>query len=152
MKVAVIGHRLVKVNVVVELAVSIEVGNLVEEGADRFCFAFGGTFTDMCLNAINELKEHYDIKRVYYRAAYPDDKDGVSDYVVSLFEKKYFDESVSKKGVDAVGKRHRFMIDDCDVLLTLYDPERKKSTTAAAVAYAKKKKKRIINVLDLIKK
>ncbi len=150
MKVAVIGHRLVKVNVVVELAVSIEVGNLVEEGADRFCFAFGGTLTDICLDVIKKLKRRYDIKRVYYRAAYTDEKDAVADYVVSFFEKKHFDESVSKKGVDAVGKRYRFMIDDCDVLLTLYDPKREKSATAAAVAYARKKKKRIINVWDFI--
>ena len=151
MKVAVIGHRMVKITPLLSLATSINVGTLVEEGADRFCFAFGGTLTDTCLDVIEELKEYYDIKRVYYRAVYTDEKDAVSDYFASFFEKKYFDESVSKKGVDGINERYRFMIDDCDVLLTLYEPHIEKSKTAA-VAYAKKKGKRIINVLDLIKK
>lgn len=152
MKVAVIGHRLVKISPILNLAVSIEVYNLVEEGADRFCFAFRGTLTDYCLDVITELKEYYDIKRVYYRADYPDEKDAVSDYIVSFFEKKYYDESVRNTGIDGVTERYRFMIDDCDVLLTLYDPQIENSKTAAAVAYAKKKGKRIINVLDLITK
>ncbi|MDE7401737.1 MAG: hypothetical protein K2N17_06770 [Clostridia bacterium] len=152
MKVAVIGHRMVKITPLLSLATSIDVYELVEEGADRFCFAFGGALTDICLDVINELKEYYDIKRVYYRATYTDEKDAVSDYFASFFEKNYFDESVSKTGVDGINERYRFMIDDCDVLLTLYDPQIEKSKTAAAVAYAKKKGKRIINVLDLIKK
>ena len=151
MKVAVIGHRLVEVNDIVKLEILRQIAELAEEGADRFCFTFGGTLTDICLNAIAELKQSYDIKRVYYRAIYPDDKDPVGNYILNLFGQEYFDEVVGKVGVDAVNKRDRFMIDDCDVLLTLYDPKIKNSATACAVAYAKKKGKRIINVLDLVK-
>ncbi len=143
---------MVKIPPIVKLAVSINVYSLVDEGADRFCFAGGGTLTDICLNVIKEIKEECDIKRVFYRAAFTDEKDAVSDYIVSFFEKKLFDESVIKTGDDGINERYRFMIDDCDVLLTLYVPKLEKSATAAAVAYANQKGKRIINVLDLITK
>ena len=150
MKVAIIGHRKYAVNFELEHIIYEQLEGLILEGADKFCFAFKGAFFDVCHFALTEFKDSYNLKRVYYRAIYADGKDVIPDFLANLFEEKYFDESVGKGGVDAINKRHRFMIDDCDVLFTLYDSQIRKSSTASAVAYAKKTGKRIINVLDLI--
>ena len=150
MKVAVIGHRRYAVTSEIEHIIYEQLEMLINQGADKFCFAFKGAFFDVCHNALTEFKEHYDFKRVYYRAIYPDGKDAIADYLAKLLEQRYFDESIGKRGVDDINKRNRFMIDDCDVLLTLYDEHIEKSATAYAVNYARKKHKRIINVLNLI--
>lgn len=149
MKVAVIGHRRFAVTNELEQIIFEQLEELIHQGADEFCFAFKGAFFEACHGALTELKKIYNVKRIYYRAIYPDSK-GVPDFLAKLLEQKYFDGSVGKKGVDEVNKRNRFLIDDCAVLFTLYDPQMQKSATASAVAYARKKGKRIINVSDLL--
>ena len=150
MKVAVIGHRRFAVTLEIEHIVYQQLEKLINQGADKFCFAFKGAFFDVCHSALTEFKEAYDFKRVYYRPIYPDGKNVIPDFLAKLLEQHYFDESVGKRGIDNINKRNRFMIDDCDVLLTLYDEHIEKSATAYAVRYAKKKGKRIINVLDFL--
>ncbi|MDE7076720.1 MAG: hypothetical protein K2O62_05310, partial [Clostridia bacterium] len=88
MKVAVIGHRRFAVTPQIQQVIYEQLEGLINQGAEKFCFAFKGAFFDSCHGALSEFKENYHIKLVYYRAVYPGENDGVADSLATLYGQK----------------------------------------------------------------
>ena len=148
MKVAVIGHRNVKITKEAEEIIYTQIETLIIKGADSFCFAFKGAFTDACYNAVTALKKKYRINRVFYYS---------EENVLAPFCKERYDVEVKTNKCCYYKSINKFMIDECDVLLTFYDQNYVpysskvgKSGTYYAVQHANEKDKRIINVTDFI--
>ncbi|MDE7087735.1 MAG: hypothetical protein K2O67_06050 [Clostridia bacterium] len=148
MKVAVIGHRQVKISNELNEMIYTLTEALIKKGADSFCFSFLGAFSNACYKAATALKQKYPINRVYYYS---------HENALAQLSKDRFDVEVIANKSCCYKSINTFMIDDCDVLLTLYDEhyvsfrsQTGKSGTYFAVKYANKRDKRIVNIIDFI--
>lgn len=50
---------------------------------------------------------------------------------------------------DAMEKRNRYMVDNCDIVIALFDENKPNSGTGRCIAYAKKHRKQIVNYWEL---
>ena len=153
MIVAIIGHRKIEKTKELESAIERVVIDLIESGADTFLFGSRGEFDEFCYDIVTRLKERYDLKRVYVRAAFQYISEDYKNYLLTLYEETLFPSSVCSAGRVSYIKRNEAMIDACDVLLTFYDKnylpntkEKSNSGTAIAFKYAFSKNKRILNI------
>lgn len=153
MIVAIVGHRKIEKTKESEEVTEKAIIGLIENGADTFLFGSRGQFDELCYGIVTKLKERYELKKVYVRAAFQFINEQYKNYLLSLYEETVFPPSVVSAGRISYIKRNEAMIDICDVLLTFYDKdylpktkEKSNSGTAIAFKYALGKNKRILNL------
>lgn len=154
MIVAVVGHRKIEKTEELEWILERAIIGLIESGADTFLFGSRGQFDELCYEIVTKLKERYELKRVYVRAAFRFISENYKNYLLSLYEETVFPPSVVSAGRLSYVKRNEAMIDMGDILLTYYDKnylpktkEKSNSGTAVAFKYALDKHKRILNII-----
>ncbi len=117
------------------------INNLIVEGADRFLFSGYGSFEDLCIDAINELKNEYDHIRTGLIVPY---KNRMLDRNKYDYIEHFNCDKVAFK--DVITMKNEHMVDKADVLLTYLEVE--VGDMEKVLSYAREKGKRIINLYN----
>lgn len=162
-----IGHRSIKETPELREQLRRYIATQIESGKTEFLFGDHSAFNDLCYAVVTELKKQYPtIRRIYFRAVYPD----ADAYTLGFFMRGY-EESICPEGIDRAGRaayieRNYAMIRESEVCVFYFDesylPSRlngKKSRltdgklqsgTALAYRYAIRQKKKVINLYSSV--
>ncbi len=144
------GHRKIKDENIIKKRVRNVVECLIDKGASVFVFGSKSEFNSLCYAVVTELKQHYThIERVYVRAEYPYIDSDYELYLLGLYEKTYYPESIIGAGKAVYIERNKEMVDISDCCVVYYDKPSdclKTGGTGKAYDYAQAKHKWVINV------
>lgn len=154
-----LGHRKVKITEELKTKLKKEIENLIVfKKVDVFLFGSRSQFEDLCYDIVTDLKQKYDIKRVYVRAEYKNISKEYKDGLLTAYEDTYFPINL-KSGVSVYIKRNEEMINKSKFCLfyynekyvpttgygAVYTNKNQNSGTYLSYHYAVKNKKHIIN-------
>ena len=126
---------------------------IVDCNVKTFLFGSRSAFNRICYEVLTELKDTYDICRIYVRAEYPIISEEYKNYLNTLYEDSYFFDDKLLTGKLNYIKRNQVLIDKSDFCLFFYDKNyvselKGNSGTALAYNYAVQRKKTIINIVS----